>query len=90
MAKERAPSIAYDPDPAVYEKFGVQAPPDAQTAPYAGAGTGIVTDNSDRTADRALLRAMLQEAHDRGLKIMIFQAQTGQGPDTDGEGAHHL
>lgn len=85
VAKDRPPSIAFDPDPSVYARFGVSVPPDSQNAPYSA---GIKTDNSDRAADRRLLRAMLQEAHDRGLKIMIFQAQTGAGPDSDG--THHL
>lgn len=87
VPKDRAPSIAFDPDPSVYQRFGVSVPPDSQNAPYS---SGIVTDNSDRRADRQLLTAMLQEAHDRGLQIMIFQAQTGAGPDSDGEGTHHL
>lgn len=32
----------------------------------------------------------LQDAHDRGLNIMVFQAQSGAGDDTDGEDVHHL
>jgi hypothetical protein len=31
----------------------------------------------------------IQDASDRGIHIMIFQAQTGAPPDTD-EGSHHL
>ncbi len=87
VAKDRPPSIAFDPDSSVYKRFGVSVPPDAQTAPYAGSSSGIVTDNSERTVDRHLLRQMLQDAHDRGLN---FQAQTGAGPDSDGDGTHHL
>lgn len=116
MAKERAPTLAFDPDPAVYTKFGVSVPSDSQGThttitkacapatrpagrdravllhsshfhPHAGwsgpdpvccklckvltaqphsfegapyAGPGIMTAKSDRTEERAVLRAMLQ------------------------------
>eukprot|EP01050_Picozoa_sp_SAG11_P023351 SAG11_NODE_4669_length_1813_cov_1.649358_2_plen_165_part_01 len=70
VVKERPPSIAFDPDPGVYKAFGVSVPAKSQGAPYAG--DTVKTESSDRTEERATLRAMLQDAKARGFKIMIF------------------
>ncbi|MCE5258712.1 MAG: hypothetical protein LLG44_06560 [Chloroflexi bacterium] len=59
------PFAPYDPDPAVYKRFGVQAPPPP----------------CDKAPEkRVLLEKMLVNAKKRGWTVLIFQAGTGAGP----------
>ena len=93
QAKDRAPTDTYDPDPAVYAKFGVDMPPAVQNAPYSATsqtGDAIKTTREERPEARKLLTDMLTDAKRRGFTIMIFQAQSGAGSDSDGPAAHHL
>jgi hypothetical protein len=63
------PSATYDPDPAVYRRFGVEPPP----AP------------ADPAPDkRRLLDKMLLAAKKRGWTVLIFQAGYGAGPGGSG------
>ncbi|MFC1526631.1 hypothetical protein ACFL6X_07475 [Candidatus Latescibacterota bacterium] len=62
------PTLTFDPNPSVYERLGVEAPPPPDCLP----------------AQRALLDKTFQAAKDRGFQIWIFQAQTGAGPGGDG------
>ncbi|MHB9033264.1 MAG: hypothetical protein ACYC6L_09470 [Anaerolineae bacterium] len=59
------PCAPFDPDPAVYKRFGVVPPPPPP-------------DNAP--AKRALLEKMLTTAKNRGWTVLIFQAGTGAGP----------
>jgi hypothetical protein len=77
VAKDRPPTDTYDPDPEVYHKFGVSAPPAVATAPYAAKGS-IQTSRQERPEERKLLHEMLTDAKRRGFTIMIFQAQSGK------------
>jgi len=63
-----APTMTFDPNPAVYRHFGVESPPTPEPMP-------------DK---RRLLERTLIAAKDRGFSIWIFQAQTGAGPGGDG------
>lgn len=63
------PCATFDPDPAVYQRFGVEPPP-----PPA---------NPDPDKRRSLLQA-LQAAKARGWTVMIFQAGAGAGPGGSG------
>ena len=65
----KGPTEIFDPNPAVYKRFGVEAPP----AP------------ADKEPEkRALLEKTLQAAKDRGLSVYFFQAHTGAGPGGEG------
>ncbi|NLV73340.1 MAG: hypothetical protein GXY52_01450 [Chloroflexi bacterium] len=63
------PTTVYDPDPAVYQRFGVKAPP---------APTNKLPER------RQALERMLINAKDRGWTVLIFQAGTGAGPGGSG------
>jgi hypothetical protein len=65
---DEAPALTYDPNPAVYKRFGVEAPSAPQAHPE----------------KRALLESALQAAKDRGFEVWIFQAHTGAGPGGGG------
>jgi len=58
------PTMTYDPDSAVYKRLGVEPPPPPEPMPE----------------KRKLLERTLQAAKERGLTVMIFQAQAGAGP----------
>ena len=62
-------TAAFDPNPAVYERLGVQAPP---------------SPAEPLTAERAALERTLTAARDRGLSIMVMYAGAGAGPGGDG------
>ncbi|MFH1567960.1 MAG: hypothetical protein ABIL09_08150 [Gemmatimonadota bacterium] len=69
VAAETGPAtLTFDPDPAVYARFGVPAPAAPEPMPAA----------------RARLERTLAAAKDRGLAVWIFQAQTGAGPGGPG------
>jgi hypothetical protein len=90
VPKDVPPALAFDPNPAVYEQFGVEVPPKVAGAPYSSdkGGTGIqMTADVDHDA-RALLTEMLTDAKRRGFRIMIFQAQTGAGASPDAGDSH--
>jgi hypothetical protein len=55
------PTATFDPDPAVYARFGVETPPAARPEPELRAG----------------LTAALTAAKDRGWSVYIFQASAG-------------
>ena len=76
--KDNPPSETYDPNPAVYEAFGVSTPPAVTTAPY----SSVESKRQERPEARKLLTEMLTDAKRRGFTIMIFQAQSGAPPDT--------
>ncbi len=59
-----APTFTYDPNPEVYRKLGVEAPPAPEFMPK----------------KRDQLLKTLTNAKERGMKIWIFQAQFGAGP----------
>ena len=65
---DKPPAMTYDPDPRVYKRLGVQAPPAPEPMPE----------------KRRLLEQTLRVAKDRGFSVWIFQAQTGAGPGGDG------
>ena len=67
-----APTLTYDPDPAVYERFGVPAPAFPEDMPEA----------------RARLAHTFRAARERGLSVWIFQAQTGAGGGGGGHHLH--
>src|SRR3954465_4111958 len=58
------PTATFDPDPAIYARLGVAAPPPARPEPQLRAG----------------LSKALTAAKDRGWSIYIFQASAGAGP----------
>src|SRR4051812_19782387 len=62
------PSATFDPDPAIYARMGVTAPPPARSEPELRAG----------------LQRALTAAKDRGWSIYIFQASAGAGPGGSG------
>lgn len=62
------PTPAFDPDPQVYRRFGVEPPPAASPAPE----------------KRALLERMLTDAKRRGWSIYLFGASYGAGPGGTG------
>ena len=62
------PTTPFDPDPRVYQRFGVEAPPAADPAPE----------------KRALLERMLTAAKQRGWSVWIFGASYGSGPGGTG------
>ena len=62
-------TAAYDPNPAVYARLGVPAPPPPQ---------------DPRPVLRAALSEMLVAARDRGLAIMLMYAGAGAGPGGEG------
>ena len=67
--EEGPPVAVFDPDPKVYERFGVEPPsPPEQALPE----------------QRALLDRTLQAARDRGLSVYIIYADSGAGPGGDG------
>ena len=88
VPKDKAPALAFDPNPEVYEQFGVTVPPKVGNAPYTGASNAIQMTEEVDLESRALLSEMLLDAKRRGFTILIFQAQTGGGSDTGG--GHHL
>ena len=62
------PVPTFDPNPEVYERLGVSAPPAPEPSPE----------------QRRRLENTLQAAVDRGMAVWIFQAQTGAGPGGHG------
>jgi hypothetical protein len=62
------PTATFDPDPAVYRRFGVEPPPAAEARPEL----------------RARLEQALTAAKDRGWSVYIFLASAGAGPGGDG------
>lgn len=64
----RNPHATFDPDPAVYRRFGVEPPPAPPAAPE----------------QRRLLEQTLTAAKDRGWSVWIFQASAGAGPGGEG------
>ena len=66
---EKEPVEIFDPNPAVYKRFGVETP-----AP----------PKDKEPQKRALLRKMLQTAKDRGLSILFFNGEAGAGPSGGG------
>ena len=62
------PTATFDPDPAIYARLGVTAPPPARPEPEL----------------RKRLTAALTAAKDRGWSVYIFQASAGAGPGGDG------
>ncbi len=62
------PTMTFDPNPAIYRRFGVESPPMPDPVPE----------------KRRLLECTLAAAKDRGFSVWIFQAQTGAGPGGDG------
>ena len=66
---QKAPTEIFDPNPAVYKRFGVEAPPPP-------------TDKEPQK--RVLLEKMLRAAKDRGFSIFFFSAQSGAGPGGEG------
>ncbi|MFP6589717.1 MAG: hypothetical protein VCE12_04260 [Candidatus Latescibacterota bacterium] len=62
-------TAAYDPNPTVYERLGVEAPP---------------PPDEPLPELRAQLEKTLQAAKDRGLHIMLMYAGSGAGPGGDG------
>jgi hypothetical protein len=72
------PTMAFDPNPAVYRRFDVEPPP----AP-----------DDPAHEKRRLLERTLAAAKDHGFSVWVFQAQTGAGPVTradTGVGTHVL
>ena len=67
-----APTLTFDPDPAVYERFGVPTPGAPEAMPEA----------RDRLANT------FRAAKERGLSVWIFQAQTGAGGGGGGHHLH--
>lgn len=66
---EKEPTEIFDPNPAVYKRFGVETPsPPKNKEPH----------------KRAVLRKMLQTAKDRGLSIFFFNGHAGGGPGRGG------
>jgi hypothetical protein len=68
------PYATYDPDPSVYERFGVDTPPAPPTPP----------SSSER---RAKLKSALYDAKRRGWTVLIFQPQSGM---SSGGPGHHI
>ncbi len=64
----RNPTATFDPEPAIYERMGVTAPPPARPEPEL----------------RTQLTKALTAAKDRGWSVYIFQASAGAGPGGDG------
>lgn len=64
----RQPQVTFDPDPAVYRRFGVEPPPAPAALP-------------DK---RRQLEQTLTAAKDRGWSVWIFQASAGAGAGGDG------
>ena len=62
------PTATFDPDPAIYARLGVTAPPPARPEPEL----------------RKRLTAALTAAKDRGWSVYIFQASAGAGPGGGG------
>lgn len=69
---EQPPTLTFDPNPAVYRRFGVEAPPPPENLPQ----------------KRRLLHKTLQAAKDHGFSVWIFQAHTGAGPGGPGHHLH--
>ena len=85
LAKPRQPACAFDPDPAVYQRFGVSVPDPESEAPYfAGIGDSLKTSATPRKEQRQRLHEMLAAARRHGLRVMLFQAQWGAPDDNDG------
>ncbi|MEZ4728902.1 MAG: hypothetical protein R3E79_17355 [Caldilineaceae bacterium] len=64
----KQPQATFDPDPAVYRRFGVEPPPAPAMAPE----------------KRRQLEQTLIAAKARGWSVWIFQASAGTGPGGDG------
>lgn len=64
----KQPQATFDPDPAVYRRFGVEPPPAPPALPE----------------KRHQLEQTLTAAKDRGWSVWIFQASAGAGPSGDG------
>jgi hypothetical protein len=62
------PTATFDPDPAIYARLGVTAPPAARAEPELRKG----------------LEKALRAAKDRGWSVYIFQASAGAGPGGSG------
>jgi hypothetical protein len=65
---ERPPAFAFDPDPSVYARLDVAAPPAPESMP-------------DK---RRLLERTLQAAKDRGFAVYLMYAEAGAGPGGGG------
>src|SRR5262249_50915842 len=65
---EEPPSPTFDPDPEVYRRLGVEAPPAARPDPE----------------KRALLERTLQAARERGFTVVLMYTDSGAGPGGDG------
>ena len=68
-AEEGLPVAVFDPDPKVYERFGVEPPPPPEHA---------------LPEQRALLDRTLRAARDRGLSVYVIYADSGAGPGGEG------
>ncbi|MBT4496259.1 MAG: hypothetical protein HOC74_00970 [Gemmatimonadetes bacterium] len=66
-------AMAYDPNPAVYERLGVEAPPPPE---------------HPLPEKRALLEKTMMAARDRGMEVYIMYADAGAGPGGDGYHLH--
>ena len=64
----KQPQATFDPDPAVYRRFGVEAPAAPATVPE----------------KRRQLEQTLTAAKNRGWSVWIFQASAGAGPGGEG------
>jgi len=66
---ESPPTMTFDPNPDVYRRMGVEAPPPPE---------------DPMPKQRALLHETLQAAKDHGFEVYIMYASSGAGPGGDG------
>lgn len=81
-------AFTFDPQPAVYRRFGVEPPAGDRSAVWwkPPAASGHATPGlPDSTAGRrALLERTLQAAKDRGWQVWLFCPHYGAGPGSEG------